>query len=338
MPIDLGQVWENTVDFFQNNADTIVDVGLGVGKAWIDMTDQERKNAVTEKAYKDYMAQVEAAGKEAEAAVALNLTPMEIKNVPQTKADVSDFTAVAARGGLMNLPTRQRKKYALGTDDDDVMEIMDEEVVTPYDLKMEEGVNVGPMVSEDKQNQLLKAFAEYQAMGGTLSFPEFAMIWMRENAARPVQGDMQMAKGPEEGDTTLADEMGTTMEQAFEDEFMKPAARGGIIGLRHGGRPGYRFGNQVGITAIPRPAMATKDGIMDLGGMEKDYRFSGGFVPIGEYERKDDVPARLSKNEFVFTADAVRAAGGGSINKGAKKMYETMKNLEAKPEAKRMTA
>ena len=79
-------------------------------------------------------------------------------------------------------------------------------------------------------------------------------------------------------------------------------------------------------------------GIMDLGGMEKDYRFTGGFVPIGEYERKDDVPARLSKNEFVFTADAVRAAGGGSIQKGAKRMYDTMKNLEAKPQAKGMMA
>jgi len=79
-------------------------------------------------------------------------------------------------------------------------------------------------------------------------------------------------------------------------------------------------------------------GIMDLGGMEKDYRFNGGFVPIGAYEKKDDVPARLSKNEFVFTADAVRAAGGGSINKGAKRMYDTMKNLEASPTAKRMTA
>ena len=77
-------------------------------------------------------------------------------------------------------------------------------------------------------------------------------------------------------------------------------------------------------------------GVMDLGGMEKDYRFNGGFVPIGEYEKKDDVPARLSKNEFVFTADAVRAAGGGSINKGAQKMYNTMKTLEAQPQAKRM--
>jgi hypothetical protein len=69
-------------------------------------------------------------------------------------------------------------------------------------------------------------------------------------------------------------------------------------------------------------------GLMDLGGMEKDYRSEGGFVPIGEYEKKDDVPARLSVNEFVFTADAVRGAGQGDIDKGAEIMENMMKNLE----------
>ena len=68
-------------------------------------------------------------------------------------------------------------------------------------------------------------------------------------------------------------------------------------------------------------------GIMNLGGKEMDLR-GGGFVPLGKKERADDVPARLSKNEFVFTADAVRAAGGGSVKKGAQKMYDTMKMLE----------
>ena len=67
---------------------------------------------------------------------------------------------------------------------------------------------------------------------------------------------------------------------------------------------------------------------MDLGGMEKDYREDGGFVPIGGEEKADDVPARLSKNEFVFTADAVRAAGGGDIDQGAEVMENVMKNLE----------
>jgi len=64
-------------------------------------------------------------------------------------------------------------------------------------------------------------------------------------------------------------------------------------------------------------------------GIEMDYR-GGGFIPMGSKERADDVPARVSKNEFVMTADAVRAAGGGSVNKGAKKMYELMNNLEAR--------
>ena len=64
-------------------------------------------------------------------------------------------------------------------------------------------------------------------------------------------------------------------------------------------------------------------------GIEADYR-GGGFIPIGSKERADDVPARLSENEFVMTADAVRAAGGGNVNKGAKRMYNVMNNLEAR--------
>jgi len=63
---------------------------------------------------------------------------------------------------------------------------------------------------------------------------------------------------------------------------------------------------------------------------ERDYRDEGGFVPVGIKEKADDVPAMLSKNEFVMTADAVRGAGDGSIEKGAQKMYDTMKKLEDK--------
>jgi len=62
---------------------------------------------------------------------------------------------------------------------------------------------------------------------------------------------------------------------------------------------------------------------------EMDYR-AGGMIPMGSKERADDVPARLSKNEFVMTADAVRAAGGGSVNEGARRMYNLMNNLEAR--------
>ena len=68
--------------------------------------------------------------------------------------------------------------------------------------------------------------------------------------------------------------------------------------------------------------------LLDMGGQEMDLRAKGGFVPIGRMEKADDVPARLSKNEFVFTAEAVRNAGDGDVDKGAEVMYNMMKNLE----------
>jgi hypothetical protein len=108
--------------------------------------------------------------------------------------------------------------------------------------------------------------------------------------------------------------------------------------MADGGRIGYMNGGYTtGGTGFNQPGylggMATRmpmeeGGIMDLGGMEKDYRAEGGFVPIGKKEKADDVPARLSVNEFVFTADAVRNAGGGDIDKGAEVMENLMKNLE----------
>ncbi len=90
-----------------------------------------------------------------------------------------------------------------------------------------------------------------------------------------------------------------------------------------GGRIGYRFGPgpvaQAGIPGIPR---------MAPDGMEYDMSENGGFQPLGAREGKDDVKANLAKNEFVFTADAVRGAGNGDIELGAQKMYDTMKKLE----------
>ena len=73
------------------------------------------------------------------------------------------------------------------------------------------------------------------------------------------------------------------------------------------------------------PVRMNSEGVKEL-----DMRKTGGFVPIGVKEKADDVPAMLSKNEFVMTADAVRAAGGGSIQKGAQRMYDTMKKLESR--------
>ena len=93
-------------------------------------------------------------------------------------------------------------------------------------------------------------------------------------------------------------------ESITEESVTQMAAQGGIMGYNMGG------------SVLPQ-------------GMEMDYR-GGGMIPMGSKERADDVPARVSKNEFVMTADAVRAAGGGSVNKGAERMYDLMNSLEAR--------
>ena len=97
--------------------------------------------------------------------------------------------------------------------------------------------------------------------------------------------------------------------QFTEDEILNTLDQ---VGLKNGGIASLKDG-----------------GMLDFGGREMDYR-GGGFIPMGSKERADDVPARLSKNEFVMTADAVRAAGGGSVNKGAQRMYDIMNRLEAR--------
>ena len=100
--------------------------------------------------------------------------------------------------------------------------------------------------------------------------------------------------------------------------------------LAEGGRVGRAFGSDKlveqasGIEGIPI-------NINSKGVKELDLRETGGFIPpVGVKEKADDIPAMLSNNEFVFTADAVRAAGGGNVNKGAQRLYDTMKQLESK--------
>ena len=388
-----------------NEYSDLIKTGATVAMGIASFKDQKKKNEMQQAAYNDYMAQVGAAGQEARAAIDLGKTgalPMVMTGVPQTKADVTDFTAVAARGGLMNLPTRQRKRYARGPEEWEV-ETMDEEVLTPYDLQMEEGVNIGEQVFYDTGNPRQDAWGVWSSGGVNQEIYEFDFEiffdsgdWMDHISQAPAAtGDMQMAS--HEGNDAFLEnryqellELGLSPAEAAAQaqkelssgDVPGPMATGGIAGLRHGGRPGYSIGELVedeeniaqsitlpdggkevvtdsmteieGQTAdykykIQQIAEQLADddgldywedlsdsqrdvyygkafdmwksrdfakggrvkrapgGIMNLGGLEKDYRTTGGFVPIGGRERADDVPARLSKNEFVMTADAVRA-------------------------------
>jgi len=111
-----------------------------------------------------------------------------------------------------------------------------------------------------------------------------------------------------EGRETLPGYNVTGVPRTVADVYRRPVMKGGIMNVPMG-KPRT---NSVGVKEI-------------------DYRKTGGFVPpIGVKEKADDIPAMLSNNEFVFTADAVRAAGGGSVNKGAQKMYQLMNQLEGK--------
>ena len=151
-------------------------------------------------------------------------------------------------------------------------------------------LNMGGGAGQAQAEQMLMMeYVKYKNKGGTLSFEQFVKAVMQQAA-------------PE----------GAGMEQPAAVQM---AATGGRIGKQEGG---------IMETEVSEEIMP----LLDMGGKEKDYRNTGGFVELGRKERADDVPARLSKNEFVFTADAVRNAGGGDIDKGAEVMENLMNNLE----------
>ena len=153
-------------------------------------------------------------------------------------------------------------------------------------------------VAEAYQRPAIREFEKFAA-------DEAADIERTTTANESERADYQMTFMRQAG--IPESEIEETLEMNDLGEYYTPpesAANGGIIGLKEGG-------------------------MLNFGGREMDLR-GGGFVPIGRKERADDVPARLSKNEFVMTADAVRAAGGGSVNKGAQRMYDVMNKLEAR--------
>jgi len=204
----------------------------------------------------------------------------------------------AANGGLM------RTNYAMGSDDEPKPLPNDPtEPVNPFRPKP-----IGPFPSK---------------MADMKSYSDYYKNLDLEKALRTFR--MLKERDPEDMEELI---------QFFKDRKIN-AEKGGLM------RSNYALGemamNQAPSMGIsPNLGSRPTEQESGLGGLpiEADMRYTGGFMPYGEVEKADDVPARLSKNEFVFTADAVRAAGGGSVQQGAKKMYDAMKKLEQQPEAK----
>jgi len=128
---------------------------------------------------------------------------------------------------------------------------------------------------------------------------------------------------PQGGNETDADyeiRIGALVEGADDSKF----SDGGRVMRAMGDSASDNAVQAAGVEGLP--LRENSKGVKEI-----DLRNTGGFIPpVGVKEKADDIPAMLSNNEFVFTADAVRAAGGGSVNKGAQRMYDLMKNLESK--------
>ena len=137
------------------------------------------------------------------------------------------------------------------------------------------------------------------------------------------------------GATSLAAAAMTPKEDKFDTDSyyasgkLNPSLSTRMMGSDFDFYGGQRIASAEGGSTDKEPVAKKTMPLLDMGGKEMDLREEGGFVPIGRMEKADDVPARLSKNEFVFTADAVRNAGEGDVDKGAEVMYNMMKNLEA---------
>jgi hypothetical protein len=175
----------------------------------------------------------------------------------------------------------------------------------------------GMLVEEDDEEEFIRSGAgrsfrqpkTFLNMGGGAGQAQAEQMLMMEYVKyKNKGGDMSFEQFVKAVMQASQQPEGAGMEQP---QPVAMAANGGRIGKQEGGI-----------------MEAEESEMIDMGGMEKDYRNEGGFVAMGGKERADDVPARLSKNEFVFTADAVRNAGGGDIDKGAEVMENLMNNLE----------
>ena len=185
-------------------------------------------------------------------------------------------------------------------------------------------LNMGGSAGQAQAEQMLMMeYVKYKNKGGNLSFEQFVKAVMQQASPSGAGMEQPMAMAANGGRIGLL--AGGPVPDSTVPGYTTPAGynkfdyRSGGVPVRGGKQEGGIMETEVSEEVMP---------LLDMGGKEKDYRETGGFVELGRKERADDVPARLSKNEFVFTADAVRNAGGGDIDRGAEVMENLMNNLE----------
>ena len=246
---------------------------------------------------------------------------------PQEVAMAADGGRIGYKwGGLGNLMSTiktgvQRaggKIKSLFDDADISIQIRDEDVMTDWGPQAQAvGQNVFVTVKSGKSKKVLDELIEQgydisKGVDGDLN--SYSINALDEGALDIIAQKLRLGGGDIKNFMKNYDDMySSTDDQMIFEALKNRKADGGRIKAQEGG--------------IMETEVAEE--MIDMGGKEKDYRETGGFVDLGRKERADDVPARLSKNEFVFTADAVRNAGGGDIDKGSEVMQNLMDNLEA---------
>ena len=192
-------------------------------------------------------------------------------------------------------------------------------------------------LSDDQIIELEEMFDDFISSGQPLpSDPTKPINPFAPKPTGPALPDKQMAFMDDDYESEFMRLVGEFMEQGFSQEEAIEAARDELarIGskfMADGGRVNYAMGGDT-----PEENAMQAAGIEGLdininpkGIKELDMRETGGFIPpVGVKEKEDDIPAMLSNNEFVFTADAVRGMGEGDVDKGAERMYSMMKKLE----------
>ena len=217
-------------------------------------------------------------------------------NPDKSGAEIDEFVRInSATGGRIGFNEGTNMKMAS-------MDENERELMRLVEEFMERGFSQQEAIEEAKDTLERKAIA----IGGRVGL----------ESGTPKKGLESLTKGPFKNKNKK--------RKYIRDgvEFDKPLGERGTFNT---GNPPKRYEVAFGgIPGIPMGQMRKNK----AGTIERDYRETGGFVPVGIKEKADDVPAMLSKNEFVMTADAVRGIGDGNIEKGAQRLYDQMKTAE----------